>query len=182
MAEIHTDDLSPLLNSFNEGICYLNAQGKLLHYNEVAQRHWGKDDSLSNELILQSSVARALAGEHVLYELVHVDEQRILLVNTVPLHDPAKDITGVVVISLDVTTGRLIPIALFGSSQESYEEWHTELASLQLSAEHLLQSPSSAYLQTLLLARPLMYDFTSTSSPMFSNPRNLSAAIYAPVF
>lgn len=239
MVEIYEQDLSSLLNSFNEGICYLNAQGELLHYNEIAQKHWERDDSLSNKLILQSPIARALAGEHVLHELVHLDEQRILLINTVPLHDSTKTITGVVVISLDVsehvsleqqaelalnvllaaildthgiedidealrriaalipqlesahngiafrvddTTGRLIPIALFGSSEESYEEWRNELTTLQLSAEHLLQSSSPAYLQTLRLARPLMYDFTSTSSSMFSNPRNLSAAIYAPVF
>src|SRR5437879_1160477 len=79
---------------------------------------------------------------------------------------------------IDEQTGRLRPIALFGSSQQSYEEWSAELAAIELSTERALNS-SPAYLQALRLKNPLMVDFTSV--PVKSRPRNLCAAIYAPV-
>ena len=79
---------------------------------------------------------------------------------------------------IDEQTGRLRPIALFGSSQQSYEEWSAELSAIELSTEYALNS-SPAYLQALRLKNPLLIDFTSL--PVKSRPRNLCAAIYAPV-
>lgn len=236
MAEIHEDDLSFLINSFNEGVCCINAQGELLHYNSLAQTHWSIDRLHSHKLISQSPVVRALAGEHVYHELIHVDEQHALLVNTIPLYAGTNLVTSVVIISqnvsehvslerqaqaalkvlleaalathstedidealrhiavlipqlegvdnsiafrVDDTTERLIPLALFGSSQHSYDEWYAELTAIKLSTESALERSAPAYLHALRLARPLMFDFVSTST--YSNPRNLCAAIYAPV-
>jgi signal transduction histidine kinase len=79
---------------------------------------------------------------------------------------------------IDEQTGRLRPIALFGSSQQSYEEWSAELSAIELNTEHALNS-LPAYLQALRLKNTLMVDFTSV--PVKSRPRNLCAAIYAPV-
>ena len=236
MVEISEHDLNPLINTFNEGVCYLNAQGELLYYNKMAQAHWGGDLLPTNKLTSQPPVERALAGEQAYHELVRLDEQRTLLVSAMPLHAGANAVTGVVIISqnvsehvlleqqahvalnmllqavidtngiedidealrrvaalipqldpvdnsiafrLDDTTGRLIPVAHFGSSSQSYEEWHSELAQLELSAESVLKSSSPAYMQALRLARPLVFDFSSATS--HSNPRSLRAAIYAPV-
>jgi signal transduction histidine kinase len=239
MVEFQEHDLSPLLNSFNEGICYLDANGSVLYHNDAAQKHWNLEQASHSKLINQSAIARALAGEHVQHEIVHVSENHGLLVNTVPLHTGNNSISGVVVISHDVsenllveqqaltalsvlmevllnihgdnendtidevlrriavlipqlesvdnsvafriddTSGKIIPVGLFGSSQQSYEEWHKELADLTFNLQHALQKSSPPYLQTLRLARPLMFDFTS--SPTLNNPRQLRAAIYAPV-
>jgi len=236
MVEIHQQDLNPVLNSFTEGICYLNAQGELLYYNEAAKSHWTAQRLLSNHLPQQSSVARGLAGEHITHELVHLGERHALLVNVLPLHQGTNAVTGVVIVSQDVTehvlleqeadislhvlleailstsdTGdidetlrrlaalipqlesvdnsmalrvneddrRILPIALFGQSQQSSEEWHAELAAIKLNTEDALQKSSPAFMQTLRLGRPLMFDFAST--PSLHNPRKLRAAIYAPV-
>jgi signal transduction histidine kinase len=239
MVEFQEHDLSPLLISFIEGIFYLDANGSVLYYNDAAQRHWNLEHASHSKLINQSAIARALAGEHVQHEIVHLSENQGLLVNTVPLHSRSDTISGVVVISHDVsehllveqqaltalsvlmevlldihgddendaidevlrriavlipqlesvdnsvafriddTTGKIIPIGLFGSSQQSYEAWHNELSDLTSNLQQALQKSSSPYLQTLRLARPLMFDFTS--SPTLNNPRQLRAAIYAPV-
>jgi signal transduction histidine kinase len=239
MFEIHQHDLSPLLNSFHEGICYLDANGALIYHNEAAQKHWNLEHISNSKLIKQAALARGLAGEYVKHEIVHVSEKRSLLVNTVPLHAGSNTITGVVIISHDVSehlmveqqamtalsvlmevlldthganeneeidevlrriavlipqleavdnsvafrvddkTGKIVPIGLFGSSQQSYDEWHNELEDLTFNLQHALQESSPPYLQTLRLARPLRFDFGS--SPTLNNPRRLQAAVYAPV-
>jgi signal transduction histidine kinase len=89
-----------------------------------------------------------------------------------------ESVDNSVAFRIDEQTGRLRPIALFGSSQQSYEEWSAELSAIELSTERALNS-SPAYLQALRLKNPLMVDFTSV--PVKSRPRNLCAAIYAPV-
>lgn len=236
MAEFSEHEFHVLLNSLNEGVCYLNAQGELLSYNQTAQAHWGIDHPFTYKLSLQPPVARALAGEHVYHELVHVHKNRSLLVNALPLQTETNTTTGVVVVSQDVSdhvlmeqqaqtalnvlleamlntshiqsidevlrrlavlipqlesvdnsiafrlddaTGKIIPLALFGNSQQSYEAWHTELAAIEFSAEQTIQNSSPAYLQALRMARPLMVDFTVDTPP--SNPFKLRAAIYVPV-
>lgn len=239
MVEIRQDDLSPLLNSFSEGICYLNAQGELLYYNRAAEAHWNRDRLRTNQLILQTPIAEALAGEHVYHKLVHLDENHVLLINALPLHTETNAVKGVVIVSHDVSeqillerqaqtalnllqevilgihetdendeidevlrriaalipklesvdnsvafrvdesSRRLIPLALFGSSQQSYEEWQAELSGIKLSTEKAFQSSSPGYLQALRLGRTLMFNFSSL--PQQSNPRHLRAAIYAPV-
>src|SRR5579884_977044 len=239
MVEIHQHDLSPLLNSFHEGICYLDANGALIYHNAVAERHWNLKHASSNRLAKQPAVARALAGTQVQHEIVHISEKEFLLINSVPLHSASNAIKGVVITSHDISehlleehqaltalnvllevmldthgehenneidevlrriaalipqmdsvdnsiafrlddkTGRSVPIGLFGSSQQSKEEWQKELEDLTIHLQQALNKSSSPYLQTLRLARPLMFDFAS--SPGLSNPRQLRAAIYAPV-
>ncbi len=235
MVEIHQHDLQPLLNSFNEGICCLSAQGELLSFNEVAQAHWNLNRQPTSKLTSQTPVRQALAGQHTHHELVHLSEQHVLLVNALPIYQGTDSVKSIVIISQDVTehilmerqaqtaldmlveavidthgihdidealrriavlipqlesvdnsiafrvddeTGHLIPLALFGLSQQSYEEWHAELSAIELNTEATLRS-SPAYMQALRLKRPLMFDFAS--APTFSNPNNLRAAIYAPV-
>ncbi len=239
MVGIHQHDLSSLLNSFHEGICYLDANGALIYHNEAAEKHWNLKHASGNRLAKQSAVARALAGTQVQHEMVHVSEKYSLLINTVPLHSENHTISGVVIISHDISehllvehqaltalsvllevmldtreenenteideilrriavlipqmesvdnsvafrlddeTGKIVPIGLFGSSQQSNEEWHNELKDLTFNLQHALNKSSPPYLQALKLARPLMFDFAS--SPMLSNPRQLRAAVYAPV-
>ena len=79
---------------------------------------------------------------------------------------------------VDERTGLLEPVALFGDSRQSYEEWRAELSSMELNTEHALQS-SPAYMRALHLKTPISVDFTSRSAR--NNTRNLCAAIYAPV-
>ncbi len=237
MVEIHKNDLSPLLNSFNDGVCFLNAKGELLYCNETARKHWNINVLPTYKLALQPPIARALAGEHVVHELLHVESERVLLVNAVPMFAGTTTVTDVVIISHDVSehvlleqqaegalqvllraildtqdtesidealrriaalipqlepvddsiafrveeaTGRLIPIALYGSNEQNYDEWKAELQELKLSAENILHRSISPYLHSARLARAVMYDYMMV--PIFHNPRNLRAAIYAPVF
>ncbi len=79
---------------------------------------------------------------------------------------------------VDERTGFLEPVALFGDSRQSYEEWRAELSSMKLNTEHTLQS-SPAYMRALHLKTPISVDFTSRSAR--DNAGNLCAAIYAPV-
>ncbi len=79
---------------------------------------------------------------------------------------------------VDESTGRLRPLALLGSSQQTYEEWSAELSALEVNTEQTLQS-SPAYLQALRLQHPLLVDFTAPS--VEHRPRQPRAAIYAPV-
>ena len=235
MVEIHQHDLHSLLNSFNEGICCLSAQGDLLSYNNVAQAHWNLNRQSTSKLTSLQPVSQALAGQSSRHELVHLSDQHILLVNALPLYKGTNSIKSIVIISQDVTehvllqqqaetalnvlveavigthgihdidealrriavlipqlasvdnsiafrvdeeTNHLIPLALFGSSQQSYEEWHAELSAIEFNTEATLRS-SPAYMQALRLKRPLMFDFES--APTLSNPHNLRAAIYVPV-
>ncbi len=101
--DIHEYDLNVLLNSFSEGICYLNARGELIRYNSMAQIHWNPDYLFSHKFALQACVVRGLAGEHVYYALIHPGAQRALLVSTVPLFSSTHAVTGVVVISQNVS-------------------------------------------------------------------------------
>ncbi len=237
MIEFREFDFNLMLSSFYEGVCYLNPQGEILHCNQAAQVHWHIDQQHSDILSAQSSVSRALAGEYVNHEFVHLDNHQALLVNTLPIYKNKKTLIGVMVISQDMTepvqlerqarrslevlteatyttryledgdevlrriaalipqfesvdnsiafrvddtSGKLIPVAFFSTSQQSHEEWQNELASIQLNTEHLIQQPSPAFLQAIHLARTFKIDFTLDSR--HSNPRKLRAAIYAPVF
>ncbi len=239
MLEFRESDFSNLLNTFNEGVCYLNAQGELLYYNDAARIHWQIKPSSSYELALHPTIARALMGEQLRHEVVQVHDQS-LLVNTRSVFNENENLVGVIVVTenisehvalergaeaalevlleailttfdiedvenideslvrlaaliprleavdnsialrVDTATGRLIPLALFGSSQRSEEEWRKELEAIKLSTEHLMQKPGPAFLQAIRLARPLEINFTVDTS--HSNPHNLRAAIYVPVF
>lgn len=239
MVEIQQDDLNPLLNSFSEGICYLNTDGELLYHNEVAQIHWSRERLRSNQLISEPVIARALTGEYLHHDLVHLSKDHVLLVNAAPLHSQTGITKGTVIITHDVTeqvlleqeartaldllqevvlgfhsndenaeidevlrriavlipqlesvdnsvvfrvdesSRQLIPLALYGANEHSYEEWKDELSGIKLSTEKIFQTSAPAYLQALRLGRTLLFDFSSL--PHQSNPRNLRAAIYAPV-
>ena len=77
--------------------------------------------------------------------------------------------------------GLLEPVAIFGDSNRSYEEWEAELSSMELDTERALRS-SSAYMRALRLKIPISVDFTSRSARKnTTNTRHLCAAIYAPV-
>jgi len=187
MVEIYEHDLNPLLNSFNEGVCCINAQGELIHYNKAALAHWNIDQPHSHSLTSQPPVARALAGEYVYHELLHLGEHHDLLVNTRPLYSGKSTVTSVVIISQNVTEHvslqqqaqvalnvlmeatlatrdsedpdealrriaalipqlegvdnsivfrvdeaqeKLIPLGLFGSSEQSYEQWQRDLTAI----------------------------------------------------
>ncbi|HLZ80074.1 MAG TPA: GAF domain-containing protein, partial [Ktedonobacteraceae bacterium] len=235
--QFRESDLNQALNSLYEGVCYLSSQGEVQYYNSAALAHWQSDRLHTGKITSQSSAARALAGERVYHELVHLDHERDLLVSALPMFNSTNVISGVMVISQDVSehvaleqeshtalnvlleatidtfqledldkvlrriaelisqleavdnsiafrlddaTGILTPVALFGTSQQSFEEWQSELAAIQLSTEQTIQQPSIAYLQAIRLGRTFMVDFKADSR--HSNPRNLLAAIYAPVF
>src|SRR5436305_6056865 len=92
-----------MLNSFHEGICYLNSQGEILHYNQPAQAHWHIDRLHSAILSSQPWVSRALAGAYVNHELVHLDNHHTLLVNALPIHTNNNTLIGIMVISQDMT-------------------------------------------------------------------------------
>jgi signal transduction histidine kinase len=79
---------------------------------------------------------------------------------------------------VDEQKRQLRPVALYGASQQSYQEWSAELSAIELSTEHALQS-SPAYLQALRLKTPILVDFTT--QPARNRPHQLRAAIYAPV-
>src|SRR5205823_6938597 len=66
LGEFHESDFKLWLNDLNEGVCYLNKEGKVLYYNQAALAHWHiNEPSQLHALTLQVPVARALAGEHV---------------------------------------------------------------------------------------------------------------------
>ena len=82
---------------------------------------------------------------------------------------------------VDEKNGLLEPIAIFGDSNRSYEEWQAELSSMQLDTERALRS-SSAYMRALRLKIPISVDFTSRlARKNTTNAQHLCAAIYAPV-
>ena len=103
MIEFQASDFNLMLNSFYEGVCYLNPQGEILYYNQAAQAHWHIDQLHSDILSSQSCVSRALAGEYVNHELIHLDNHQTLLVNTLPIHTNNNTLIGVMVISQDMT-------------------------------------------------------------------------------
>jgi signal transduction histidine kinase len=237
LREFREADIKHVINTFSEGICYLDAQGKLLYHNYTASTHWNIDSHTSYELALQPTIARALMGTHLHREMVHLREHHTLVVNATPFFDERHTITGVLVVSQDVSeaalteeqaetalnvlleslletfdiedidesmmrvaslipslesvdnsialrvdpsTGRLFPLTIFGVSKHSFEEWQKELNAIKLSTEHLLQTPSMAILQAIHLARTITVDFSVDTT--HSNPHDLRAAIYAPVF
>ncbi len=235
MVEIHENDLTSLLNSFHEGICCLTAQGEVQCYNDMAQVHWDDEQFIKNTMPSLPAIARGLAGEEVRHELVHINEQKALLVNVKPLYAGTNAVTRIIVISFDVSEAvqlerqantalqilleatldtlqveqieealrrvaallpqleavdhgiafrleetTLIPVAIFGTGEQKYEAWHSELIAAKLNMEDALKHPGSPYLHTLHLAQPVMIDFVD-SSEHYVNPHNLQAAIYAPV-
>src|SRR5438067_982228 len=102
LIEFRESDFNLMLSSFYEGVCYLNPQGEILHYNQAAQAHWHIDQQHSDILSAQSWVSRALAGEYVNHELVHHDNHRALLVNALPIYIN-NNLIGVMIISQDMT-------------------------------------------------------------------------------
>jgi len=109
LVEFYEGDFRQLLHVLNEGICYLNAQGEPLYYNQAILTHWSIDDpSQLQALALQEPVARALAGEQVIHELVQVNDQRTLLVNALPLLTETQSLNGAMIISQDVSEHALI--------------------------------------------------------------------------
>ncbi len=235
MVEIHENDMASLLNSFHEGICCLTAQGEVQCYNEIAQIHWSGEQFIRNSMPSLPAIAQGLAGEEVRHELVHINEQKALLVNVKPLYEGTNAVTRVIVISFDASEAvqlerqtdaalqllieatldtvqveqieealrrvaallpqlksvdhgiafrleetTLIPVAIFGTGEQKYEAWHSELIAAKLNTEDALKHPGSPYLHALQLAQPVMIDFADNSKH-YVNPHNLQAAIYAPV-
>ena len=235
MVEISQFDISPFLSAFDDGVCCISVHGELLYANELAQKHWNLSQQHARKLLLLAPVAQALNGEQVHHVLIHRDKRRVLLLNTLPLHEGRDKISAVVIISQDVsehvlqqqeaerslnilveavavtqdvhhpnealrriaallpqleavdcsvafrvneTKNLLEPLAIFGDSRLSDEEWHTELSTMELHTEQALQS-SSAYMRALRLKIPISVEFPSRS--LRKRMKNLCAAIYAPV-
>src|SRR5690348_6601932 len=96
-----------MLNSLYEGVCHLNPQGEILHYNHAAQTHWHINNLHSDLLLSQLSVSRALAGQYVKHKLVRLDNHKALLVNTLPLYTK-NSLIGIMVVSQDITEPLLL--------------------------------------------------------------------------
>lgn len=80
---------------------------------------------------------------------------------------------------VDDTTKAISFLGLFGASQDSAEEWHKELAALEDNTQKTVNEASPAYVQALSMMRTIKVEFSTDASS--NNPRNLRAAIYAPV-
>ncbi|MEO8970822.1 MAG: ATP-binding protein [Ktedonobacteraceae bacterium] len=236
MVDISENDIHQILNAFYEGVCYLNAQGEIEHYNAAAQAHWGIAQKRAHAITTWPPVIRALAGEQVFHELIQVDQHRSLLVNTSPLLSETNIVRGVLITSRDVsehviqerdanialdilvealldtsnladmnealrriatllpqlaaidnsfafrvddTTKAITFLGLFGVSQHSDEEWRKELAAIEDNTQKTVNETSPAYLQALRMMRTIKVEFSTDTKN--NNPRNLRAAIYAPV-
>ena len=70
-------------------------------------------------------------------------------------------------------------LGLFGVSQHNDEEWRKELAALENNAQKTVNEAAPAYLQALRMMRTIKVEFSTDAKD--NNPRNLRAAIYAPV-
>ncbi|GAC1399847.1 MAG: hypothetical protein NVS4B12_08590 [Ktedonobacteraceae bacterium] len=105
MVEISQYDISPFLNSFDDGVCCLSTQGELLYANELARKHWNLHQQHADALLRLPLVMRALAGEQTHHVLINRDEQHVLLLNTLPLHDSSRGnaVNAIVIISQDVS-------------------------------------------------------------------------------
>ena len=58
LVEFYEADFRQLLSVLNEGVCYLNAQGKTLYFNQAVLTHWHiGDPSQFQALALQEPVA-----------------------------------------------------------------------------------------------------------------------------
>ena len=236
MVEIPENDIHQLLTAFYEGVCYLNAQGEILHYNAAAQAHWGIGHRRGYAITSWPVVMRALAGERVNHELTHIDKQKSLLVNALPLLNETQIVRGVLLTSrdvsehvsierdarialdvlvealLDVSTiadmneamrriATLLPqleavdnsfvfhidektraitlLGLFGVSQQNEEEWRKELAALENNTQKTVNEASPGYMQAMRMRRTIKMEYSTDEKD--TNPRNLRAAIYAPV-
>ena len=80
---------------------------------------------------------------------------------------------------VDETTREISLVGLFGTSQQSEEEWRKELAALEYSTQKAVNETSPAYLQALRMMRTIKVEFSTDARN--NNPRNIRAAIYAPV-
>ncbi len=235
MVEISEYDISPFLSAFDDGVCCVSAHGEILYANELAQKHWNLSQQHARKLLLLPPVAQALNGEQAHHVLIHPDKRRVLLLNTLPLHEGRDTISAVVLISQDVsehvlqqqeaelslhvlveavavtqnvqdpnealrriaallpqleavdssvafrvneTKNLLEPVAIFGDSRQSDEEWRAEFSEMELHTEQALQS-SAAYMRALRLKIPISVEFPSRS--LRKRMKNLCAAIYAPV-
>ncbi len=236
MVEIPEHDIHQLLSAFYEGVCYLNAQGEILYYNAAAQAHWGIGHKRGLAITSWPVVMRGLAGERVNHELTHIDKQKSLLVNALPLLSDSQIVRGVLLTSrdvsehiiverdarialdvlvealLDVSTitdmneamrrvARLLPqleavdnsvafridektraitlLGLFGESQQNEEEWRKELMALENSTQKTVNEASPGYMQAMQMQRTIKVEYSTDTKS--NNPRNLRAAIYAPV-
>ena len=103
MVEISQYDISPFLNAFDDGVCCVSTQGELLYANALAWKHWHLHQQHASKLLQLPPVIKALAGEQVHHVLINQDEQCVLLLNTLPLHDGTAMIAAVVIISQDVS-------------------------------------------------------------------------------
>ncbi len=103
LVAIHENDLTPLLNSFNDGICCLSGEGELQCYNATAKEHWGGEQYLTSTLATLPAITRSLAGEEVTHELVEANGSRTLLVNVLPMYGGTDIVTRIVIISHDVS-------------------------------------------------------------------------------
>ncbi|MHB8595644.1 MAG: sensor histidine kinase [Ktedonobacteraceae bacterium] len=70
-------------------------------------------------------------------------------------------------------------LGLFGVSQHNDDEWRKELAALEDNAQKTVNEASPAYLQAIRMMRTIKVEFSTDAKN--NNPRNLRAAIYAPV-
>ena len=80
---------------------------------------------------------------------------------------------------VDDASREITPIGLFGVSQQNDEEWRKELAALEYNTQKAVNEASPAYMQALRMMRTIKVEFSSDAKN--TNPRNLRAAIYAPV-
>lgn len=80
---------------------------------------------------------------------------------------------------VDDTTRAITFVGLFGANQDSDEEWRKELAALEDNAQKTVNEASPPYLQALRMMRTIKVEFSTDAKQ--HNPRNLRAAIYAPV-
>jgi signal transduction histidine kinase len=80
---------------------------------------------------------------------------------------------------VDEATREISLVGLFGTSQQSEEEWRKELAALEYNTQKAVNETSPAYLQALRMMRTIKVDFSTDARN--KNQRNIRAAIYAPV-
>lgn len=80
---------------------------------------------------------------------------------------------------VDDATKAITFLGLFGVSEHNDEEWHKELAALKDNTQKTVNDASPGYLQALHMMRTIKVEFSTDAKN--NNPRNLRAAIYAPV-
>jgi signal transduction histidine kinase len=149
----------------------------------------GGDGGITAVMIVSQDVSQHVAQQRqaemsldVLVEAVlatqDVDDIDEALRRVATLIPRLESVDNSIAFRVDERTNSLSPVALYGSSQQSYAEWSAELSAIELSTEHALQS-SPAYLQALHLKTPITVDFASHA--VGGRSRNLRAAIYAPI-